>query len=265
MTEKKNANTPAAEVEQPSAAGSEPVSTEIPQEEKSADTAASEEPQQHSETSSDAESVSSEQESNPISDAFKEMTLVLCGYVESMTAFAKTWKRMAAEATIVKRAIDGKTFPEIIDALMADDDIPDTFVYVLAYCFPTHPVGLADLIAYRVRKKFQAGSLPSAMLTVHNTELPVLLQAEYVLQTQEALGETYTEEEFFAAYNAIAHAGELPEEIGMTFRNTVAYVVKQPSCMARLAEVLVCKRFICTNAVGFPFIEARLKLLYGKR
>ncbi len=152
-----------------------------------------------------------------------------------------------------------------IDALMADDDIPDTFVYVPAHCFPTHPVGLADLIAYRVRKKFQTGSLPSAMLTVHNTELPVLLQAEYVLQTQEALGETYTEEEFFAKYNAIAHAGELPEEIGMTFGNTVAYVHKQPSCAARLAEVLVCKKFICSNADGFQFIKAQLKLLYARK
>ncbi len=103
------------------------------------------------------------------------------------------------------------------------------------------------------------------MLTVHNTELPVLLQAEYVLQTQEALGETYTEEEFFAKYNAIAHAGELPEEIGMTFGNTVAYVHKQPSCAARLAEVLVCKKFICSNADGFQFIKAQLKLLYARK
>ncbi len=263
MTEKKNANTPAAEVEQSSAAGSEPVSTEIPQEEKSADTAASEEPQQHSETSSDAEFVSSEQESNPISDAFKKTTLVLCGTAESMTALAKTWKRMAAEATIVKRAIDGKTFPKFIDALMADDDIPDTFVYVPAYCFPTHPVGLADLLAYRIRKKSRNGT-SGDMESVNDTGLPVLLQTKFVLQAQETLGETYTEEEFFAAYNAIAHVGELPEEIGMTFGNTVAYVIKQPSCMARLAEVLVRKKFICANSDGFRFIKKELKLLYGK-
>ncbi len=265
MATLKTENTETPVVKQPSTTGAEPVLTETKQEEKPADAVVSEEPQQHSETSSDAEFVSSEQESNPISDAFKKTTLVLCGTAESMTALTKTWERMAAEMTIIKRRIDEKTFPELIDALMADDDVPDTFVYVPAYCFPTHPVGLADLIAYRVRKKFQAGSLPSAMLTVHNTELPVLLQAEYVLQTQEALGETYTEEEFFAKYNAIAHAGELPEEIGMTFGNTVAYVHKQPSCAARLSEVLVCKKFICSNAVGFPFIEARLKLLYGKR
>ncbi len=205
-----------------------------------------------------------EAEQSSLSAFCERATLVLCGYAESMNALAKTWKRMAAEATIVKRAIDGKTFPEIIDALMADDDIPDTFVYVPAYCFPTHPVGLADLLAYRIRKKLLNGNT-GAMETVNDTGLPVLLHAKFVLQAQEKLGETYTEEEFFASYNAIAHAGELPEEIGMTFGNTVAYVVKQPSCMARLAEVLVCKRFICTNAVGFPFIEARLKLLYGKR
>ncbi len=264
MTEKKNANTPAAEVEQPSAAGSEPVPTEIPQEEKSADTAASEEPQQQSEASTDAETASSEQASNPIPDGIKQMVLVLCGQAEAMTVQEKVWKKMAADMAIIKRSIDEKTFPQIIDTLMADDDIPDTFVYVPAYCFPTHPVGLADLLAYRIRKKLLNGNT-GAMEPVNDTGLPVLLHAKFVLQAQEKLGETYTEEEFFAAYNAIAHAGELPEEIGMTFGNTVAYVVKQPSCMARLAEVLVCKRFICTNAVGFPFIEARLKLLYGKR
>lgn len=265
MATQKTENTETPVVEQPSTTGAEPVSTETKQEEKLADAAVSEESQQQSEASTDAETASFEQASNPISDGIKQMVLVLCGQAEAMTVQEKVWKKMAADIAIIKRSIDEKTFPQIIDALMADDDIPDTFVYVPAYCFPTHPVGLADLIAYRVRKKFQAGSLPSAMLTVHNTELPVLLQAKYVLQTQEALGETYTEEEFFAKYNAIAHAGQLPEEIGMTFGNTVAYVHKQPSCAARLSEVLVCKKFICSNAVGFPFIEARLKLLYGKR
>ncbi len=265
MDKKEIKNTDTTAVENPSTTGSEPVSTETKQDGKPADAAVSEEPQQQSEASTDAGTASSEQEADPISDSFKKMALVLCGQAEAMTVLEKTWKKMAAQMTIIKRCIDEKTFPQIIDAQVADDDIPDTFVYVPAHCFPTHPVGLADLIAYRVRKKFQTGSLPSAMLTVHNTELPVLLQAEYVLQTQEALGETYTEEEFFAKYNAIAHAGELPEEIGMTFGNTVAYVHKQPSCAARLAEVLVCKKFICSNADGFQFIKAQLKLLYARK
>lgn len=265
MAKQETENTETPVVEQPSTTGAEPVSTETKQEEKSADAAVSEEQQRQAEASTDAETASSEQASNSIADAIKKTVLVLCGQAEAMAVQEKVWKRMAADMAIIKRCIDEKTFPQIIDALMADDDIPDTFVYVPAYCFPTHPVGLADLIAYRVRKKFQAGSLPSAMLTVHNTELPVLLQAEYVLQTQEALGETYTEEEFFAKYNAIAHAGELPEEIGMTFGNTVAYVHKQPSCAARLAEVLVCKKFICANADGFQFIKAQLKLLYARK
>lgn len=264
MATLKTKNTETPVVEQPSTTGVEPVSTET-QEEKPADAAVSEEPQQQAEASTDAETASSEQASNPISDAIKKTVLVLCVQAEAMAVQEKVWKKMAAEMAIIKRCIDEKTFPQIIDALMADDDIPDTFVYVPAHCFPTHPVGLADLIAYRVRKKFQAGSLPSAMLTVHNTELPVLLRAEYVLQTQGALGETYTEEEFFAKYNAIAHAGELPEEIGITFGNTVAYVHKQPSCAARLAEVLLCKKFICANADGFQFIKAQLKLLYARK
>lgn len=192
------------------------------------------------------------------------MKLVLCSTAESMNALTKTWGRMAAHMTIIKRSIDKRPSPQIIDALMADDDIPDTFVYVPAYCFPTHPVGLADLLAYRIRKKVRSGST-NDMESVNNTELPALLHAKFILQAQATLGETYTEKEFFAAYNAVAHAGELPEEIGMTFGNTVAYVHKQPSCMARLAEVLVCKKFICANADGFQFIKAQLKLLYGRK
>lgn len=261
MATQKTENTETPVVEQPSTTDVETGSAAVP-EQKPAAAVVSEEQQPHSEAST--EPASSEQADNSISDAIKKTTLVLCGHSEAMEVQEKTWKKMAAEMTIIKRSIDEKTFPQIIDALMADDDIPDTFVYVPAYCFPTHSVGLADLIAYRVRKRVKKGN-SGEMEIVHNTELPVLLQAEYVLQTQEALGETYTEEEFFAKYNAIAHAGELPEEIGMTFGNTVAYVHKQPSCMARFAELLRCRKFICANADGFQFIKAQLKLLYGRK
>ncbi len=256
MTEKKNANTPAAEVKQPSAAGTT-AGTEIVQ------PAEADAPEPKPEPEPEESHQPAEAEQASISEPCKGAPLVLCGTAESMTALTKTWERMAAAANIAKRRIDEKTFPQLIDALMADDDIPDTFVYVPAYCFPTHPVGLADLIAYRIRKKVRSGNTGD-MESVNNTGLPVLLQAKFILQTQEKLGETYTEEEFFAAYNAVAHAGELPEEIGMTFGNTVAYVVKQPSCMARMAEVLVRKKFICANADGFRFIKGKLKLLYGK-
>ncbi len=252
MTNKKNAGSPAAEVEQPSAA----------------ETAAGNEVGQSSAAgASDPETKDSprtvDAEGDPVKALCKKMTLVLCAAADSIDVLTKTWERKAPQTTIIKQRIDGKTFPEIIDTMLADDDVPDSFVYVPAYCFPTHPVSLADLLAYRIRKRGQIGK-PYIMESVNDTGLPVFLQAKFILQAQEKLGETYTEEEFFTAYNAVAHAGELPEEIGMTFGNAVAYVVKQPSCMLRVAEVLVRKKFICANYEGFSYIKGELKLLYGK-
>lgn len=62
-------------------------------------------------------------------------------------------------------------------------------------------------------------------------------------------------------YNGIAHPGELPEEIGMTFGNTVSYAVRCPECMGTVAEALIRKRFICAYGEGFAAIKSRLALL----
>ena len=261
----KNANTtktvPATE--QPSAAGTEARTDTVQPQEAAASTA---------ETATSQENAAAESEANPqaLTSAptpaeFPEVvTIAVCGTTESLTTSEKIWRRQAADATIHTVCIDGKTFPEVIDTLMADDRIPDTFVLVPAYCFPTHPLTLADLIAYRVRRMRQSAA-SDAMETVAWTGLPMLIQSDAVLETLKRLGDTYTEEEFVAAYNAVVYPDNIPDEIGMTFGNAVAYVTKQPSCMARFAEMLVRKKFICANEVGFPFIKEQLKVLHGKK
>ena len=117
-------------------------------------------------------------------------------------------------------------------------------------------------MAYRIRRKLTS---PVSWVETSDTRLPVLLEATAVLKTLELLDndDTFTAEEFFEKYNGIAHAGELPEAVGMSFGNTVAFADMQTPCMAKVAEALLRKKFICTTAEGFTPIKERLALLYG--
>lgn len=193
----------------------------------------------------------------PVFGICKDVVLVVCGTKAAMPLLAKAWDQKANPAVIIPRIIDTTPFSELITEMMANDSLPDTFILVPANCFPTHQVDFADLAAFRVRRMSDGAK-------EHYTRLPVLLEATAVLKTLEALdnSDTYTEEEFFEQYNAIAHPGELAEEIGMSFGNTVAYAEGSNPCMAKLAEAMVRKKFICTSSEGFIPIKERLALLY---
>lgn len=187
-------------------------------------------------------------------------TIVILGSSESLPLLTKVWKQKAVGTVIIPIEIGDGPFSEVIDQVIANDDIPDSFIIVPANCFPTHRVNLADLTAYRVRRKKQKSDSDEWMVTPC-TGLPFLVEATAALQAIKKLGDTYTEEEFLKVYNDIAHPGELPEEIGMTFGNTVSYAVRCPECMGTVAEALIRKRFICAYGEGFAAIKSRLALL----
>ncbi len=186
--------------------------------------------------------------------------VIVLGSAEALPLLTKVWEQKAVGAIIIPVEIGEGPFSEVIDRVIANDDIPDPFIIVPANCFPTHRVNLADLTAYRVRRMKPKPDSDKWVVTPC-TGLPFLVEATAVLQALEKLGDTYTEEEFLEVYNGIAHPGELPEEIGMAFGNTVSYAVQRPKCMATVAEALVRKRFICAHGEGFAAIKDRLALL----
>lgn len=194
----------------------------------------------------------------PVLTLCKDVVIVVCGTAEALPLLKKAWEKKAAPAVILPREVGDTPFSELITGLMAEEEIPDTFILVPENCFPTATVTIADLTAYRVRK-FDDGH------KAHDTRLPVLLEAAAVLKTLEFFNDPtdFTAEEFFTNYNSVAHPGELAEEIGMSFGNTVAYAYRPAPCMVKVAEALLRKKFICTTAEGFTPIKERLALLYG--
>lgn len=200
----------------------------------------------------------------PVLTICKDVVIVVCGTAEALPLLTKAWKEKAAPAVILPREVGSAPFSELITGLLAEEDIPDTFILVPANCFPTHRVDLADLTAYRTRRS-RVKDHPEKWETFNDTRLPVLLEATTVLKTLEMLdnSDTFSAEEFYQKYNGVAHTGELPEEIGMSFGNTVAFADMPNPCMARVAEALIRKKFICATAEGFTPIKERLALLYG--
>lgn len=199
----------------------------------------------------------------PVFGITKDVVIVICGTTEALPLLTKAWEQKADPAVIISRDVSSTPFTELITGLLAEDDIPDTFVLVPENCFPTHNVSIADLMVYRTRKVLVDPIMSKWEINSY-THLPVLLEATSILKTLELINDNadFTASEFFVRYNDVAHAGEMPEEIGMSFGNTVAYADNPTPCMARLAEALVRKKFICTTAEGFTPIKERLALLY---
>lgn len=186
--------------------------------------------------------------------------IVVLGTADALPLLTEVWKHKAPGAAIIPFEQGPGPFSEVIDRLMEDDGIPDSFILVPANCFPTHRVTFADLVIYRVRRMKPTAASDKWEVTPQ-TGLPFIFQATAALRTFEQLDDTYTEEEFLKVYNENAHPGELPEEIGMSFGNTVSYAVRRPKCMSAVAEALVRKRFICATGEGFTAIKDRLALL----
>lgn len=211
-----------------------------------------------------AEVATAKTEIVPVLTMCKGVVIVVCGTAEALPLLTKAWEQKAAPAVILPHEVGSAPFSELITGLLAEEEIPDTFILVPANCFPTHRVDLADLTAYRTRRSLVKDH-PEKWETFNNTRLPMRLEATAVLKTLELLDNdnTFTAEEFFEKYNGIAHVGELAEEVGMSFGNTVAFADMPNPCMAKVAEALIRKKFICTTAEGFTPIKERLALLYG--
>ena len=120
--------------------------------EKGTPTAEVPETEDAAEAQAAAEVATAKTEIVPIFTMCKDVVIVVCGTAEALPLLSKAWKQKAAPAVILAREVGETPFPELITGLMAEEDIPDTFILVPENCFPTAAVSIADLTAYRVRK-----------------------------------------------------------------------------------------------------------------
>lgn len=112
------------------------------------------------------------------------ISIVVLGSAEALPLLTKVWEQKAVGAIIIPVEIGEGPFSEVIDRVIANDDIPDPFIIVPANCFPTHRVNLADLTAYRVRRMKPKPDSDKWVVTPC-TGLPFLVEATAVLQALE--------------------------------------------------------------------------------
>jgi hypothetical protein len=193
----------------------------------------------------------------PVFALDEDVIIVVCGTSESISLLDKAWTEKATPATIMSMNVDGMSFRDIIENLISDDGLPDTIFLVPASCFPTHRVSLADLIAYKVRvmKKGERR---------HATGLPTMLDMAVAIEVLEKFpeGDLLTEEDFWKAYNEIAHEDEVPVETGHFTPGTVTFAVSSAPCRSVIAEGLARRKYINATPEAFRAIETMLTEFY---
>lgn len=168
----------------------------------------------------------------------------------------RMWQKAAAPADI--RIVPVLSLAETMAAIVADDLIPDEFIFVPHGCFPTAKLTLADLSLYRRRV------LPKGK-TAEHTGLPMLLTKERLVDTLKEFTDPVppADENFIGRYNEIAHAGEIPNQVAFSFGNAVGYVTRPDFCPAVLIDFLRLRKFVCVTPEAFqtakPYIEEYAK------
>lgn len=169
----------------------------------------------------------------------------------------RMWQKAAAPADI--RIVPVLSLAETMANIIADDLIPDEFIFVPHGCFPTARLTLADLSLYRRRV------LPKGK-TAEHTGLPMLLTKEHLVDTLKEFTDPVppADEDFIGRYNEIAHAGEIPNQVAFSFGNAVGYVTRPDFCPAVLIDFLRLRKFVCVTPEAFPTAQPYLEE-YAKR
>lgn len=169
----------------------------------------------------------------------------------------RMWQKAAAPADI--RIVPVLSLAETMANIIADDLIPDEFIFVPHGCFPTARLTLADLSLYRRRV------LPKGK-TIGYTGLPMLMTKEHLVDTLKDFTDPVppADEDFIGHYNEIAHAGEIPNQVAFSFGNAVGYVTRPDFCPAVLIDFLRLRKFVCVTPEAFPAAKPYLEE-YAKR
>ena len=175
-----------------------------------------------------------------------ELTVIVIAAAGPMAELMlRMWQKAAAPADI--RIVPVLSLAETMSNIVADDLIPDEFIFVPHGCFPTARLTLADLSLYRQR------ILPKGKRAWH-TGLPMLMTKEHLVDTLKEFTDPVlpVDEDFIRHYNGIAHAGEIPNQVAFSFWNAVGYVIRPDFCPAVLIDFLRLRKFVCVTPEAFP-------------
>lgn len=187
-----------------------------------------------------------------------ERTVIVIAAAGAMAELMlRMWQKTAVPADI--RIVPVLSLAETMANIIADDLIPDEFIFVPHGCFPTARMTLADLSLYRRRV------LPKGK-TAEHTGLPMLLTKEHLVDTLKEFTDPVppADEDFIGRYNEIAHAGEIPNQVAFSFGNAVGYVTRPDFCPAVLIDFLRLRKFVCVTPEAFPTAQPYLEE-YAKR
>lgn len=158
---------------------------------------------------------------------------------------ARAWSKAAAPADI-RMVAPATTLAETVESLVADDLMPEEFIFVHGICFPVGMMTLADLTLYRARILENGSKRDFTGLPMHMTKTNIVEALRVFMAEPEQ-----TDEIFVHAYNVIAHKGEIPNNASLHFGNAVTYATKSDLCTGRLVDALRQKKFICLNLEAF--------------
>lgn len=176
----------------------------------------------------------------------EQTVIVIAVNGEAAEAILRAWNKTAAPADI-RIVSPAATLAETFESLVADDLLPDEFIFVPGICIPTAKLTLADLALYRRRM------LPKGE-TADYTGLPMHLEKDHIVKALEVFecDPEQTDEILVRHYNEIAHDGELPNQVAFSFGNGVGYVTRPDFCPDLLIEFLLRRKFVCLTPEVFP-------------
>lgn len=181
----------------------------------------------------------------PVLGITEQLVIVSAAPGEAAQLLIRAWAKAAAPADI-RLISPAETLAETFESLVADDLLPDEFIFVPGICFPVGKMTLADLTLYRTRI-LEKGECR------HYTGLPMHLTKEIIPETlkEYETAPEKSDELLVRTYNGIAHKDEIPNTASLHFGNTVTYATKADLCTGRLVDALLLKKFICLNMEAF--------------
>ncbi|MBQ7622261.1 MAG: hypothetical protein IJS66_00795 [Bacteroidales bacterium] len=148
---------------------------------------------------------------------------------------------------LLVRTDDGGTLPQRAAQLLADDEVSEEFIFVPANTFPTRHLAVEELrlpVVY-VRRD---GTVE------FNHRLPRVMTKDKVT---EVLSGGVDEPEAFAA--AVASGASMPVQVGVSFGNFIAQVLRADPCEHAIIEALLRKKYISANETGWTAVAPIVK------
>lgn len=178
-------------------------------------------------------------------------TVVVAAYLGTEKLLHKLWRKFLPER-VALIVIPTDLGSELLPILIADDAIPDEFIFVPANCTPVAPVELADLELLKVYVRKDGKRL-------FGERLPVLLNKESLV---ELFADDYPDDEvLFTTYAKAFRAGIRPTEVSHEFGNFVTMILRSAPCENVVIAGLCQRKFIAASEEGWNAITHLLTKL----